>query len=139
MSVEEEAKRLHELGFNCTQSVLCACRAHTGLDDDTALAIGGGFGGGVRCGEICGAILGGVMALSMAFPFTEASDTASKKHIYELSKEYVLSFQNEFGQLRCRELKGGRYPCALLIDYAAIEAEKMIQREEAKEKTDGNL
>lgn len=139
MSVMEDAEKLHKAGFNCAQSVLCACRDYTGLDDTLALTLGGGFGGGVRCGEICGAVSGGVMALGMTNPFTDAADKDSKKRIEELSKEYALSFQKEFGHLRCAELKGGRYPCSLLIQYAATEAEKMIKREQAKEKTDGNL
>ena len=69
MEIREEATKLHESGFNCAQSVLCACGKYTGLDDKTALALSAGFGGGARCGEICGALSGAIMVLGLTNPY----------------------------------------------------------------------
>ena len=126
MGIREEAIRLHESGFNCAQSVLCACGKYTGLDDDTALALSAGFGGGVRCGEICGAISGAVMAIGMAYPFADASDTKAKERIAALTRECTGRFENEYGCVRCCELKASGYSCAALIEYAAALAEDII-------------
>jgi len=37
MGIKQEATRIHESGHNCAQSVFCACREYTGIDDKTAL------------------------------------------------------------------------------------------------------
>ena len=59
MDVKKLATEYHEKGFNCAQSVLCACGAYTGLDEKTALAVSGGFGGGLRCGEYLDVLIDG--------------------------------------------------------------------------------
>lgn len=126
MGVKEEATRLHESGFNCAQSVLCACREYTDIDDKTALGISGGFGGGVRCGEICGAITGAVMAVGTAYPYTDGSDGEARGLIAEKTKEVTKAFRERYGCLRCIELKANRVSCAELIEFGAETAEKII-------------
>lgn len=130
MGNREAAARLHKSGFNCAQSVLCACGKYTGLDDDTALAISAGFGGGVRCGEICGAISGAVMAIGIAYPFADASDAKAKERIAALTRECTGRFENEFGCVRCCELKANGCSCTALIEYAAALAEDIIKENE---------
>ena len=129
MGVKEEARRLHGSGFNCAQCVLAACRDYTGLADEAALAISGGFGGGLRCGEICGALSGAVMAIGMAYPYNDGHDLEAKNKIAALTKECTGRFQEEFGCLRCVDLKKNGQPCPLLIEYAAQLAEDIITRE----------
>ena len=126
MGVKEEATKLHKSGFNCAQSVLGALRDYTGLDDKTALAVSAGFGGGVRCGEICGAVCGAVMAIGMAFPYNDSSDAAAKTKIGALAADCTGRFREEFGCLRCQDLKANRVSCPALIEYAAQLAENMI-------------
>lgn len=126
MNVREEALRLHSCGYNCAQSVLAAMGAYTGLDQKTALALSGGLGGGVRCGEICGAINGAVIALGLAFPYQDGKDAASRARIAKLSMALTRQFQEQFGYLRCADLKGARIPCDDLIAWSAEAAEKMI-------------
>lgn len=126
MGIKEEATVLHNKGFNCAQSVLAACGKYTGLDEKTALAVSGGFGGGVRSGEICGAISGAVMALGLAAPYADEAEQQAKSRIAELSRGVVKTFKDEFGCVRCVELKQGGHSCAELIEYAAELAEKTI-------------
>ena len=85
MDVKKLATEYHEKGFNCAQSVLCACGEYTGLDEKTALAVSGGFGGGLRCGEVCGAVSGAVMVMGMCCQYNNASDAETKEKIAELT------------------------------------------------------
>lgn len=126
MGVKEEAIRLRGCGFNCGQSVLASLRDYTGLEDKTALAISGGFGGGVRCGEICGALCGAVMAIGMAFPHTDGGDAAARANIRALAEECTVRFREEFGCLRCRDLKANMVNCQTLIERSAQLAENII-------------
>lgn len=129
MGVEEEALRLHGCGFNCAQSVLTALRGVTGLADQTALAISGGFGGGMRCGEICGAVSGALMAIGLANPFTDGNDPDAKEKIRALAVRCTSDFRERFGCLRCVELKKSGHPCPELIRYAARMGEELINEE----------
>ena len=126
MGIKEDAARLHECGFNCAQSVLCACGKYTGLDDKTALAVSGGFGGGVRCGEICGAISGAVMAIGLANPFTDGTDSEAKDKIAQLTKQCTADFKEKDGSVRCADLKAANVSCAELIEHGAELAEIII-------------
>lgn len=129
MGVKEKATELHDSGFNCAQSVLCACGKYTRLDDASALAVSGGLGGGVRCGEICGAISGAVMAIGLVYPYNDKDNTDTKDRIAALTRECTGAFTNEFGMVRCAELKESGFSCSELIEYAAELAEKIICKE----------
>ena len=111
MALSEEAVKLHGEGFNCAQCVLMTAAKYTGLDADTARRIGAGFGGGVRSGEICGAISGAVMALGLM--------EEDKRAIAGLSRSCVDAFRQQFGCVRCVELKGARISCDELIAFGA--------------------
>lgn len=126
MSGEIEAVRLHKCGYNCAQSVLCACREYTGLEDKTALAISAGFGGGLRCGEVCGAISGAVMAVGMVYPFNDSTDLDAKAKIALLTKKICMEMREIYGCVRCEELKANGADCDALITDAAIIAERII-------------
>ena len=126
MDVKEEAVRLHGEGFNCAQCVLCACCRYTGLDKDTSLAVSGGFGGGVRCGEICGAVSGAVMALGVSAPYSKADDREAMMRIASLTKQCTGAFRDQFGALRCLELKRAGVPCDELIAFGAQTVEKLL-------------
>lgn len=130
MNIKEKATELHDSGFNCAQSVLCACGAYTHLDEASALAVSGGFGGGVRCGEICGALSGAVMAIGLANPFVEADNAEAKDKIADLTRRCTAAFENEFGALRCTDLKEAGHSCSEVIEYAAELAEKIICEEQ---------
>jgi len=127
MDVKKLATAYHEKGFNCAQSVLCANAEYTGLDEKTALAVSGGFGGGLRCGEICGAVSGAVMAVGLCCPYVDETDLETKQKIAELAKSVCAQFKEEYGVLRCVDLKKAGRPCAELIEYCAALAEKTIK------------
>ena len=127
MGANEKATALHESGFNCAQSVLGALGVYTGLDEKTALSIAGGFGGGVSCGEICGAASGAVMALGLVNPYDNAGDAASRARVRKLSAEFNRKFRENFGCIRCIDLKRNGKPCPELISFAAELAETMIK------------
>lgn len=127
MSIREDALRFHERGFNCAQSVLAALGAYTGLEEETALAVSGGFGGGVRCGEICGAASGAVMAIGLAFPYNNGEDAQVKSRIAKLTMAMNRDFIKQFGCIRCQDLKRNGVPCDELIAWAAEHAEELIK------------
>ena len=133
MGAKDEATALHERGFNCAQSVLCALGKYTGLDEKTAFAVAGGFGGGVSCGEICGTAAGAVMAFGLVFS-GEPGDPAARAKVRRLSSAFNREFSETFGCIRCRELKQSGHPCAELIEYAAELAEKTILENQESEK-----
>lgn len=137
MDIKEKAAEYHDRGFNCAQSVLCACSEYTGLDEKSSLAVAGGFGGGVRCGEICGSITSAVMALGLANPYHTEGDTEAKDKIARLTKHCIKCFRDEFGCIRCVELKQSGHSCDELITFAAGLAENMILNEKGEQ--NGNL
>lgn len=127
MDVKKEATRIHESGHNCAQSVFCACREYTGLDDKMALAVSGGFGGGLRCGEICGALSGAVMAIGAVYPFDVCDNQQAKDKIAALAVECTGKFKEKYGWVRCNDLKASGVPCPEIIEYGAELAEQIIK------------
>lgn len=127
MSISEKAVEYHCNNCNCAQSVLCACSAYTGLDDETAKRIAAGFGGGVRCGEICGAISGAVMAIGAA---SEDGNGKPAGEVAALTKQMTAAFKEKYGYVRCfdllRDAKQKR--CDEFIGYCAEQAEQIIQK-----------
>ena len=98
-------------GFNCAQSVLLAFSDLTGLDEQTALNISGGYGSGCGTGELCGAINGGIMALGLLSPIVKNEPVKSKRYTVSLAKELQHRFNEIFDGVRCGELlsKTGNY------------------------------
>jgi C_GCAxxG_C_C family probable redox protein len=102
----EYAQQLHNLGYNCAQSVACACADRVGLDEDIAFRLMEGFGGGMGgFTETCGAISGGVAVLG----FLNSGGTENphtKGSTYKLAREVVGHFDEKNGSTLCKELKG---------------------------------
>lgn len=127
MGAKEEAKKYHEAGFNCAQSVFAANISSFDIDEKTALAVSGGFGGGLRYGEECGCISGGIMAVGLASPYIEAADMSMRRKIGTLAHDFNAAFEEKFGCVRCSELKAKGCSCNELVEYAAELAEKIIK------------
>ena len=100
----ELAKKYHDMGMNCAQSLLLAYQDKTGMDEATCCGVASAFGGGVRCGGICGAISGAVMVLGMLYPHTMENGNDGKQRATKLTKEFQRRFVEQFGYLNCREL-----------------------------------
>ena len=100
----EKAMDLHHKGFNCCQSVLAAFSDCTGLPDETAFNIAGGFGAGAGTGELCGAITGAVMVLGLTHAVDPQDPVGGKRRTMGLGKQVQQEFQSRFGSLRCAPL-----------------------------------
>lgn len=104
--IKKEAARLHEMGYNCAQSVVCAMAPAIDLDADGAFVLAEGFGAGMGgMTETCGAVSGAVMALSQV-ESTGRDQIGSKAKTYRLSRELSARFASVNGSTVCRELKG---------------------------------
>ena len=86
-----------------------------------------GLGGGVRCGEICGAVTGAVMAIGLCQPFADSEDNAAKVNIAVKTKAFTERFKQQFGCIRCIDLKVAGRPCGELIAWCSKAAEEVIQ------------
>lgn len=122
--LKKEAARLHELGYNCAQSVVCAMAPAIGLDADVAFILAEGFGAGMGgMNETCGAVSGAVMALGQ-IESTGRDKIGSKAKTYGHSRDLTGRFANANGTTICRELKGigsesgARRSCPGCIDDA---------------------
>ena len=104
--IKKEAARLHEMGYNCAQSVVCAMAPAIDIDADGAFVLAEGFGAGMGgMTETCGAVSGAVMALSQV-ESTGRDQIGSKAKTYKLSRELSARFASTNGSTVCRELKG---------------------------------
>ena len=130
MTASEKAEKIHELGYNCAQSVLGACLDYEcGMDEATALSIASGFGHGMRCGEVCGAVSGGVMAIGNAVTRGEPADPDVKARCSELCTKYIDTVRSRYGVITCRELKSPEHmvPCGKIIAECADLADEIIK------------
>jgi C_GCAxxG_C_C family probable redox protein len=107
MSLEEQARRNFDSGYNCAESVLSAMSKEsrasgTGIEHFVP-RIATGFGGGIaRNGDICGAVAGGVMAISLALG--RDSPEESRDACYNAVDRFYNEFARAFGSCKCRDL-----------------------------------
>lgn len=110
MDRKQRAAAIHDLGYGCAQSVLCAFNEDYGLEEETALRISTGFGSGMgRLCEICGALAGGTMVIGLEHGkvITDGSKYGTETETtYRLTMEMARRFQAKNGAIRCRELLG---------------------------------
>ena len=101
-----KAHELHESGYNCAQSVACACCDLVGLAEDEAFRLAEGFGGGMGAfTETCGAISGGVALIGYAMSAGPEAPR-SKAATYRVARQLVNGFRDMNGSTLCKELKG---------------------------------
>jgi C_GCAxxG_C_C family probable redox protein len=104
--VVETANRLHEAGFNCSQSVFATLAPDLGLERETALKIAAPLGGGIcRTGEICGAVSGALLAIGLKYG-SEVPDPTAKERVYRLGRQFMEHFAERHGSTSCRDLLG---------------------------------
>ena len=89
--------------FNCAEVLLYSCNDYyeLGLDQKALRAIVP-FGGGFYSERTCGALTGGVAVLGVMF--TEDKPTNNEK-LKEMTKKWVNVFEEEFGNLNCKDIK----------------------------------
>jgi C_GCAxxG_C_C family probable redox protein len=95
----DEAVKLFEEGYVCSQAVFAVFSEDYGISKSDALKIGACFGSGMRKGEVCGACTGALMALGLKYGDDKAR-----------SNEACERFLDEFGDVNgsyiCRDLLG---------------------------------
>ena len=101
-----KAHELHNAGFNCAQSVACACADLVDLDTTAAFKLTEGFGGGMGgLTETCGALSGGVALLGYAT--SDAPDNpTTKSSTYAQVRQLVARFREQNGSTLCNEIQG---------------------------------
>lgn len=97
MNYVEEAVKLFEDGYMCSQAVLAVFCEEFGLSREQAFKISISFGGGMRKGEVCGACTGAIMALGLKY-----GENKSKSD--EMCVKFLDSFKKENGSYICRDL-----------------------------------
>jgi C_GCAxxG_C_C family probable redox protein len=125
------AQKIHDRGFNCSQSVFCAFLEETGLDEKTAFQLSSGFGGGLRHGDACGAVCGAVMVLGNKYGKYLDDDLESKEKTYQMVEEFHRRFLEKNKYLCCRELLG--------CDITTEEGHQYAEDNELFEKVCANL
>lgn len=99
MSEINEAVRLFNNGYVCSQAVFAAFSPQLGLDKNQALKIGACFGSGMRKGEVCGACTGALMALGLKYGESKAESN-------EACERFLDEFKKENGSYICNDLLG---------------------------------
>jgi len=103
----EEAATLFDAGYNCAQSVLCACVDETHLSRESALGVAAGFGGGMcRTAETCGAVTGALMVIGCRDSSRIVNDPSYRKVVYAKGLEFMQRFKSLHGSIDCRDLLG---------------------------------
>ena len=101
----DDAVKMFEEGFICSQAVFAAFADEYGLEKKLALKIANAFGGGIaRNQEICGAVSGAIMLISLKHGKTESSDSVSHERTYELVNQFIYKFTEKNGSINCYDL-----------------------------------
>lgn len=106
MMYVSKATELFSMKFHCSQAVFAAFAPSLGLDETSALKIGGCFGSGLRQGEVCGACTGALMALGLKYGQATVEDWDSRLATNRVTDQFVEAFRRENGSIICRELLG---------------------------------
>lgn len=108
MSRMEQAVRMFEQEFSCSQSVFSAFADPADIPRETALRVASGFGGGLaRTGDTCGAVTGAIMALGLRHCGVPAeADPLAKQRTYPPVQEFLARFRARHDSIVCRDLLG---------------------------------
>lgn len=134
MSRIDDAVKLFENGYMCSQAVFGVFSEELGLCQNDALKIGACFGSGMRKAEVCGACTGALMAIGLKY-----GDDKQKSNV--CCEKFLDEFEKENGSYICRELlecdistsKGVEYAlsknlfkefCPLMVESATKSAKK---------------
>ncbi len=107
----DDAVKMFEEGFICSQAVFAAFSEKYGLDKKIALKIANGFGGGIaRNQEVCGAVSGAIMLIGLKHGKTESGDSVSHEKTYELVNQFINKFTEKNGSINCFDLLKCKLP-----------------------------
>ena len=83
----------------------------------------------------CGAVNAAAVALGAEFGFSEVGGHLDRRG-YVLMEEFLVAFEEKFGNVRCQELVGktvrervdGQWTCAEYVVWAAGKVEELIKK-----------
>ncbi|MFO8001697.1 MAG: C-GCAxxG-C-C family protein [Marinilabilia sp.] len=102
-----KANELFDKGYNCAQSMVYAYGKDFFENGGPVMKVASGFGGGISSmGETCGAVSGSLMALGLHFGPENEGDKEQKEKLKEITGEFLATFEEKHGSLKCRDLLG---------------------------------
>jgi C_GCAxxG_C_C family probable redox protein len=114
-------------GYHCSEAILLAVGGHYLGDEKVrqALPFSSSFAGGVggSRAELCGALTGGLMVIGGLYG--RVVGPIPDQQCQDLAAQFRADFLQEFGWLKCGELKehwignAGQESCKLLVERAA--------------------
>jgi len=108
-----DAVKLFEEGFACSQAVFAAFSDRYGVDKNTALKIASGFGGGIaRKQEVSGAVSGAIMLIGCRDGKTDSNDQIAQKKTYENVESFCQKFVERNNSITCSKILGCDMPTA---------------------------
>lgn len=105
-TIAEKTKQYLNDGCHCSEGVLLAVGEHyLGKVEPLALRMSTPFAGGVgrTHEELCGALAGGIMLIGALYG--RSVPQVNDERCQALAKEFRKRFQEEFGFIRCQDLK----------------------------------
>ncbi|WP_373140553.1 C-GCAxxG-C-C family protein [Beduini massiliensis] len=103
---QQDAKHLHENGYNCAQAFLCTYKNELSIDEKTLFQFAEGLGRGVAgLEEMCCIPI----IMAMIISYLETSDAnleapKSKLKSYACAKCLAMDFKEKIGSLKCQEI-----------------------------------
>lgn len=99
--LQEDAEKVFNSGFACSESVIYTVRKHMELDmSDDAIAMSSGFPWGLGGGGcLCGALAGGAMCIGFLYGRTKPGDPKNQR-CFELTEELHDRFK-EYCKATC--------------------------------------
>lgn len=112
---------LHNEGFNCAESIIKAVNEEKNLS--IPVALGTPFGTGMSTGNTCGAVVSALMIIG-AEKGRESSD--EKNNSRAITQSLVNSVIDEFGTIKCIDLKRNGVSCDDIIEFAYNKVNELV-------------
>ena len=101
------AIEMHDLGYNCAQSVALTYADLVDMAPEHLFKITEGFGlGGGNMQGTCGAISGAIALIGLLNSCGDLEHPSTKAQTYALGREILERFKAQNGSILCHELKG---------------------------------
>ena len=139
--INKEIPYFGEEGLSCSQSTLRLLfeRGVVNLPMETVKLMTY-LHGNKRRDAHCGAVNAAAVALGAEFGFSEVGGHLDRRG-YALMEEFLVAFEEKFGNVRCQELVGktirervdGQWTCAEYVVWAAGKVEELIKKGREKD------
>ncbi len=102
----EKMFAIKKSGANCAQAVACAFSEDYGVSTADMMRTSACFGAGMCMGEVCGAASGAMIILGLKYGSALPDDKEARKLSKAKGREFMQSFRDTFGMIRCQNLLG---------------------------------